>query len=118
MPMSACVLLYPAWQTSSESPAGRIANWHYAYLAGEGQRLFEHLEGMRIMLKKTSLVETGQRTDIWLTVQSNAENFIFKAAAVCIHSAPIRLKAVFVFIVCGELSLMPHKLRLFLFYRV
>ncbi|QGQ96432.1 hypothetical protein EHS13_16850 [Paenibacillus psychroresistens] len=38
-------------------------------LLGEGQRLFEHLEGMQIILKKTRLVETGQRTDIWFTVQ-------------------------------------------------
>jgi len=38
-------------------------------LLGEGQRLFEYLEGMQIRLKKTRLVETGQRTDIWFTVQ-------------------------------------------------
>ena len=38
-------------------------------LLGEGQRLFEHLEGMPIMLKKTRLVETGRRTDLWVTVQ-------------------------------------------------
>lgn len=38
-------------------------------LLGKGQRLFEQLEGMLIMLKKTELVETGQRTDIWFTVQ-------------------------------------------------
>jgi dihydrofolate reductase len=40
-------------------------------LHGEGQRLFEHLDGMQIMLKKTRIVETGQRTDIWFTVKSN-----------------------------------------------
>ena len=38
-------------------------------LLGEGQRLFEHLEDMQIKFKKTRLVETGQRTDIWLTIQ-------------------------------------------------
>jgi dihydrofolate reductase len=38
-------------------------------LFGEGQRLFEHLESLQITLKKTGLVETGQRTDIWFTVQ-------------------------------------------------
>jgi dihydrofolate reductase len=38
-------------------------------LLGEGQRLFERLESMQIMLTKTRLVETGQRTDIWFTVQ-------------------------------------------------
>ena len=38
-------------------------------LLGEGQRLFESLEGTQIRLKKTRLVETGQRTDIWFTVQ-------------------------------------------------
>jgi dihydrofolate reductase len=38
-------------------------------LLGEGQQLFERLERMQIMLTKTRLVETGQRTDIWLTVQ-------------------------------------------------
>ncbi len=38
-------------------------------LLGEGQRLFEHLEGMQIMLRKTRFVETGQRTDIWFTIQ-------------------------------------------------
>lgn len=38
-------------------------------MLGEGQRLFEHLEGQQIQLKKTRMVETGQRTDLWLTVQ-------------------------------------------------
>lgn len=38
-------------------------------LLGEGQRLFDHLEGMQLMLKKTRVVETDQRTDIWFTVQ-------------------------------------------------
>lgn len=38
-------------------------------LLGEGQRLFEHLEAMPIKLTKTRLLETGQRTDIWFTVQ-------------------------------------------------
>jgi dihydrofolate reductase len=38
-------------------------------LLGNGQRLFEYLEGMVIALQKTRLVETGQRTDIWFTVQ-------------------------------------------------
>ncbi|GGD60479.1 hypothetical protein GCM10010911_17970 [Paenibacillus nasutitermitis] len=37
-------------------------------LLGKGQRHFEHLEDMQIMLKKTKIVETGQRTDIWFTV--------------------------------------------------
>jgi hypothetical protein len=38
-------------------------------LLGNGQRLFEYLEGMVIALQKTRHVETGQRTDIWFTVQ-------------------------------------------------
>jgi dihydrofolate reductase len=38
-------------------------------LLGQGQRLFEQLEDMQIMLEKTRLVETGQRTDMWFTVQ-------------------------------------------------
>jgi len=38
-------------------------------LLGEGQRLFEYLGGMQIMLKKTRVVETGQRTDMWFTIQ-------------------------------------------------
>jgi len=38
-------------------------------LLGQGQRLFEHLEDMQIMLKKTRLVETGQRTDIYFSIQ-------------------------------------------------
>jgi dihydrofolate reductase len=38
-------------------------------LLGEGRRLFEFLEGTQIILKKTRLVETGQRTDLWFTVQ-------------------------------------------------
>ena len=38
-------------------------------LLGEGKRLFEHLEGMQIVLKKTKVIETGQRTDICFTVQ-------------------------------------------------
>jgi riboflavin biosynthesis pyrimidine reductase len=33
-------------------------------LLGEGQRLSEFLEGTQIILKKTRLVETGQRTDL------------------------------------------------------
>ena len=37
-------------------------------LLGEGQRLFEALEGLQIKLRKTRIVETGQRTDIWFTV--------------------------------------------------
>jgi len=37
-------------------------------LLGEGQRRFECLEGLQIMLMKTRLVETGQRTDIWFTI--------------------------------------------------
>lgn len=40
-------------------------------LLGEGQRLFEHLEGMQIVLKKTRVVETGQRTDMWFTIEKN-----------------------------------------------
>lgn len=38
-------------------------------ILGDGQRLFEHLAGMQILLKKTRIVETGQRTDIWFTVE-------------------------------------------------
>jgi hypothetical protein len=38
-------------------------------LLGKGQRLFEYCEGMQIVLKKTRLVETGQRTDIWFAIQ-------------------------------------------------
>ena len=37
-------------------------------LLGEGQRLFESLEGLQLKLSKTRIVETGQRTDIWFTV--------------------------------------------------
>ncbi|MDT9724582.1 dihydrofolate reductase [Xylanibacillus composti] len=42
-------------------------------LLGEGKRLFEFMEGMQIVLKKTKVVETGQRTDIWFTVQQSCE---------------------------------------------
>lgn len=38
-------------------------------LLGTGLRLFENLEGMQNVLKKTKIVETGQRTDIYFTVQ-------------------------------------------------
>lgn len=38
-------------------------------LLGEGQRLFEYLKGTQIILKKTRLVETVERTDIWFTIQ-------------------------------------------------
>jgi dihydrofolate reductase len=38
-------------------------------LLGKGQRLFEYLEGMQIVLQKTRLVETGRRTDVFFTVQ-------------------------------------------------
>lgn len=37
-------------------------------LLSGGRQLFEHLEGMQIILNKTRLVETGQRTDIYFTV--------------------------------------------------
>ena len=39
-------------------------------LLGERQRLFQYLEGTQIILKRIRLVETGQRTDIWFTVQT------------------------------------------------
>ncbi len=37
-------------------------------LLGNGQRLFEHLEGLQIELKRTKLIETDQRTSMWFTV--------------------------------------------------
>ena len=38
-------------------------------LLGAGQRLFEYLDAMPILLEKTRLVETGQRTELWFSVQ-------------------------------------------------
>ena len=40
-------------------------------LLGDGQRLFEHIEGMQIMLKKIRIIETGQRTDIQLAFKDD-----------------------------------------------
>ncbi len=37
-------------------------------LLGEGQRLFEHLEGVQLRLTKTKLTDMGQRTNIRFTV--------------------------------------------------
>ncbi|MBZ9753266.1 dihydrofolate reductase family protein [Deinococcus sp. HMF7604] len=38
-------------------------------LLGSGQRLFEHLADLSITLKKTRLIETGQRTDLYFSVE-------------------------------------------------